>query len=319
MTAPTTATARRPLGRTGLSVTPICVGGAPLGSMPENFGYEVPAERAIRLVRRVLAGPFNFLDTAAGYSGGESERRIGAALAAAGGVPDGFVLATKVDPDPTTGDYSGEQARRSVAGSLQRLGLDRLQLVYLHDPEEIGFEESMAAGGPVETLLQLRQEGVVEHVGVAGGPVELMARFLRTGAFEVLITHNRWTLVDRSADALLREAVSLGVGVVNGAPFGGGILAKGAGATSSYCYSPADGEVLRRIGKMEAACARHGVPLAAAALQFSTRDPRITSTIVGISRPERVDETIRLVSSEIPEPLWDELEPLAAPRELWQW
>jgi D-threo-aldose 1-dehydrogenase len=318
MTA-TTALSPRPLGRTGLQVTPVCVGGGTLGSMPETFGYEVPADRGIQTVRRALAGPFNFLDTAAGYSDGESERRIGAALAEAGGLPAGFVLATKVDPDATTGDFSGAQVRRSVDGSLRRLGVDRLQLVYLHDPEVISFEEGMAPAGPVETLIRLQQEGLIEHLGVAGGPVDLMARYLRTGAFEVLITHNRWTLVDRSADGLLDEAGSLGIGAVNGAPFGGGILAKGPAADPNYCYSPAADEVLRRARDMEVACARHGVPLAAAALQFSTRDPRIASTIVGISRPERVDETVRLASWEIPRQLWDVLEPLAAPKALWQW
>jgi D-threo-aldose 1-dehydrogenase len=315
----TTALSPRPLGTTGLQVTPVCVGGGPLGSMPETFGYEVPADRGIQTVRRALAGPFNFLDTAAGYSDGESERRIGAALAQAGGLPAGFVLATKVDPDGRTGDFSGAQVRRSVDGSLRRLGVDRLQLVYLHDPEVISFEAGMGPGGPVETLIRLQQEGLIEHLGVAGGPVELMARYLRTGAFEVLITHNRWTLVDRSADGLLDEAVSLGIGVVNGAPFGGGILAKGTATDRDYCYSPADAEVLRRVREMEVACAQHGVPLAAAALQFSTRDPRIASTIVGISRPERVDETVRLASWQIPQQLWDVLEPLAAPKALWQW
>lgn len=318
MTA-TTALSPRPLGRSGLQVTPVCVGGGTLGSMPETFGYEVPADRGIQTVRRALAGPFNFLDTAAGYSNGESERRIGAALAEAGGLPAGFVLATKVDPDARTGDFSGAQVRRSVDGSLRRLGVDRLQLVYLHDPEVISFEEGMAPAGPVETLIRLQQEGLIEHLGVAGGPVELMARYLRTGAFEVLITHNRWTLVDRSADGLLDEAVSLGIGAVNGAPFGGGILAKGPAADRNYCYSSAADEVLRRVRDMEVACAQHGVPLAAAALQFSTRDPRIASTIVGISRPERVDETVRLASWEIPQQLWDVLEPLAAPKALWQW
>ena len=113
------------------------------------------------------------------------------------------MLATKVDPDSTTGDFSGAQVRRSAEGSLRRLGVDRLQLVYLHDPEVISFEEGMAPGGPVEALIRLQQQGLIEHLGVAGGPVELMARYLRTGAFEVLITHNRWTLVDRSADGLL--------------------------------------------------------------------------------------------------------------------
>ncbi|HEY3001288.1 MAG TPA: aldo/keto reductase [Kribbellaceae bacterium] len=319
MSRSTAALTKRPLGSTGLQVTPVCIGGAPLGSMPENFGYEVSAEQGIRTARRVLDGPFNFLDTAAGYTNGESERRIGAAIAEAGGLPEGFVLATKVDPDPETGDFSGAQVRRSAEGSLERLGLERLQLLYLHDPEVIRFAAGMAPGGPVEALVQLKREGVVEHLGVAGGPVELMARYLRTGVFEVLITHNRWTLVDRSAGDLLDEAGALGVGVVNGAPFGGGILAKGSGTCHTYAYEPADGEMLRRIRAMEAVCAAHGVPIAAAALQFSMRDPRITSTIVGISRPERVDETVRLANLRLPQQLWEALEPLAAPKESWQW
>jgi D-threo-aldose 1-dehydrogenase len=309
----------RPLGSTGLRVTPICVGGGPLGSMPENFGYDVSTQLAVETVRRVLAGPINFLDTAAGYSGGESERRIGAALADAGGLPAGFVLATKVDRDDRTGDFSGDQVRRSVEGSLERLGLDHLQLLHLHDPEHVMFEAGMAAGGPVEALLRLQEEGVTANIGVAGGPVELMSRYIRTGAFQVLLTHNRWTLVDRCADRLLDEAGELGVAVVNGAPFGGGILAKGTAAGGTYAYRPADELILRRIRAMELACAAHDVPLAAAALQFSIRDPRITSTIAGISRPERVDETVRLASWDIPDELWQVLERLAAPAHLWQW
>jgi D-threo-aldose 1-dehydrogenase len=310
---------RRPLGRTGLYVTPLCVGGGVLGSMPENFGYDVPADRGVATVRRAFAGPINFLDTSNGYSGGESERRIGAALAEAGGLPDGFVLATKVDRDGATGDFSGDQVRRSARESLERLGLDRIQLLYLHDPEHITYEEAMAPGGPVEALVRLRDEGVAQHIGLAGGPVGLMARFLATGEFEVLITHNRWTLVDRSADALIDDAVGRGIGVVNGAAFGGGMLAKGTAVSTDYAYRPAPEVVVERVRAMEKACAQHGVPLAAAALQFSLRDPRITSTIVGISRPERVDETLRLAEWDIPDALWAELDPLAAPADLWQW
>jgi D-threo-aldose 1-dehydrogenase len=310
---------RRPLGRTGLYVTPLCVGGGVLGSMPENFGYDVPADRGVATVRRAFAGPINFLDTSNGYSGGESERRIGAALAEAGGLPDGFVLATKVDRDGATGDFSGDQVRRSARESLERLGLDRIQLLYLHDPEHITYEEAMAPGGPVEALVRLRDEGVAQHIGLAGGPVGLMARFLATGEFEVLITHNRWTLVDRSADALIDDAVGRGIGVVNGAAFGGGMLAKGTAVSTDYAYRPAPEVVVERVRAMEKACAQHGVPLAAAALQFSLRDPRITSTIVGLSRPERVDETLRLAEWDIPDALWAELDPLAAPADLWQW
>jgi D-threo-aldose 1-dehydrogenase len=311
--------ALRPLGTTGLRVTPLCIGGGTLGSMPENFGYAVSADQGIATVRRVLDGPINFLDTSNGYSNGESERRIGAAIAEAGGLPDGFVLATKVDPDPGTGDYSGARVRRSVEESLERLGLDRIQLLYLHDPEQISFAEGIAPGGPVEALLRLRAEGVADHLGVAGGPVELMAQYLRTGAFEALITHNRWTLVDRSAGDLIDEAVQRGIAVVNAAPFGGGILSKGTTRTSAYAYREAPPPIVDRVREMERACEEYGVPLAAAALQFSTRDARITSTIAGISRPERVDETLRLAAWDIPAELWTRLEPLGAPPEYWQW
>lgn len=304
----------RSLGRTGLTVSAVCAGGGPLGSMPGNFGYDVPVERAIATVRRVLDGPITFLDTSNGYSGGESERRIGAALAQAGGVPDGFVLATKVDPD-ASGDYSGARVRRSIEESLERLGLSRVPLLYLHDPEQISFDAGMAPDGPVAELLRIRDEGLAGHLGVAGGPVDLMERYVRTGAFEVLITHNRFTLVDRSADALLDAAAVAGVAVVNAAAHGGGILAKGSAATTRYAYREAHPEVLAAVRAMEAACARHGVPLAAAALQFSLRDERISSTIVGFSRPERVEECVAQAALEIPEALWPELDALVPSRE----
>jgi D-threo-aldose 1-dehydrogenase len=308
---------QRTLGRTGLSVTPVCIGGGPLGGMPHLFGYETPEERGVQTALQAFAGPFNFLDTSAEYSDGESERRIGAAIARKGGLPDGFVLATKVDRDTRTGEFTGAQVRRSIEGSLERLGLDRVPLLHLHDPEHISFEEGVAPGGPLEELVKIRDEGLAGHLGVAGGPVELMSRYLRTGEFEALITHNRWTLVDRSAGALLDEAVALGVGVINGAPFGGGILARGATGRLDYAYQPAHPEALARIRRMEELCAAAEVPLAAAALQFSLRDPRVTSTIVGVSRPERIEETARLATLPVPEELWPELEGLAAPSETW--
>jgi len=301
---------RRPLGRTGLLVTPVCVGASPLASVPEIFGYEVPVQQAVDTVRRVLRGPVNFLDTSAIYGFGESERRIGLALAAEGGAPEGFVLATKADRDPDTGDFSAGQARRSVERSLELLGVQRLPLLYLHDPEHLTFAQGMAADGPVGELIRMRDEGLVDHLGVAGGPIGLMGQYVRTDVFDVLLTHSRWTLVDRSADGLISEASERGLGVVNAAVFGGGILAAGPGRTTSYAYAPASTDLLHAIGQMEQACARYGVPLAAAALQVSLRDQRIASTVVGISRPERVDELLVLARTRIPPELSDELEAL---------
>jgi D-threo-aldose 1-dehydrogenase len=306
----------RPLGQTRLTVSAVCAGGGPLGSMPQNFGYDVPAQRGIDTVTRVLHSPIRFLDTSNGYSHGESERRIGAAMAAAGGLPEDFVLATKVDRDHN-GDFSGARVRHSIEESLTRLGMDQVPLLYLHDPEHISFEAGMAPGGPVEELQRIRDEGLARHLGVAGAPVGLMRSYVDTGIFDALLTHNRYTLVDRSAEPLIEAASAAGVAVINAAIYGGGILATGVAGSDRYAYSPAPQVVLRAVAEIEKACVASGVPLPAAALRFSMRDPRITSTIIGISRPERVDECLSHVTWDIPDELWAEIDRHLPAPEYW--
>ncbi len=298
----------RPLGSTGLQVTPICIGAAPLGSMPETFAYDVPEERALETIRAFFAGPFNFLDTAASYGDGESERRIGIILREMGGLPSGFVLATKADRDLQTGIFTGAQMRRSVERSLRLLGREQLQLVYLHDPEHISFEEAMQPGGTVEVLQQCKEEGLIAHLGVAGGPIDLMIRFVETGLFEAAISHNRFTLLNREAEPLWKLCTRRGVAALNAAPYGSGLLAKGPRAYPRYMYDQAPPDLLRRAGQMEEVCEGYGLPLAAAALQFSLRDKRIVSTIVGMTRPERLEETLKLARQSIPDELWAELD-----------
>lgn len=305
---------RRELGATGLEVTPLCVGCAALGNMPETFTYGVPEAQALDTLRRVFASPINFVDTAASYGDGESERRIGLVLRELGGVPPGYVLSTKADRDPHTGDFSGEQMKRSVERSLRLLGLETIQLLFLHDPEHTTFAEAMGKGGPVEALLELKDQGVIQHVGVAGGPIDLMIRYVETGLFEAVITHNRYTLLNRTAEPLLEVAAARGVAVINAAPYGGGILAKGPGAYARYAYQEAPAEIIARARQIEAICRRYSVPLAACALQFSLRDPRIASTIVGISRPARIEESLALAQHPIPDALWEEIAPLADDR-----
>jgi D-threo-aldose 1-dehydrogenase len=287
--------------------------------MPSTFEYSVSEQRAFDTLRAVFGSPLNFLDTAASYGDGESERRIGEALREIGGLPEGCVLATKADRDPKTGVFSGDQMLRSVERSLRLLGLDRLQLVHLHDPEYLDepgrepFEYMMAPGGPVETLANLKDEGVIEHLGIAGGPVDLLIQFVETGVFEAVVTHNRYTLVNRSAEPLLDVATQRDVAALNAAPYGSGILAKGPDAYARYEYREAPQEMVERVRKMESTCRGLGVPLAAAALQFSLRDPRVVSTIVGISRPERVEQTIELSTHPVPDELWPRLDSLVPP------
>ena len=309
---------RRPLGRTGLQVSPVCIGTSPLASMPALYGYEVAEDRAEATILATLQSPFNFMDTSNNYGGGSAERRIGRALAAAGGLPPGFVLATKVDADPDTGDFSGERVKRSVQESLERLGLDHVPLMYLHDPEyHLTFAEAMARGGPVAALVALRDQGVLAHLGVAGGPVRLMREFVATGQFDAVLSHNRFTLVDRSAEPLMDDAERRGVAFVNGAPYGGGILAKGPDVQPKYAYRPAGQAVQGAVRAMQRACAAQGVSLAAAALQFSLRDPRVASTVVGVSEPSRIEEITALMSEQIPAALWAELDSLSVAPESW--
>ena len=300
----------RPLGNTSLLVSPLCFGCAPLGDMPETFGFSVAKERAHETLRAAFGSPVNFLDTAASYGDGEAEKRIGEVMRELGGVPSRYVIATKADRDLSTGDFSGEQMRRSVERSLRLLGMDKLPLVYLHDPEHASYEDIMAPGGAVEILVGLKEEGVIEHLGVAGGPVDLMIRYVETGTFEAVITHNRYTLINRTAEPLLERAVELSVPLLNAAPYGSGILAKGPDAYARYAYQDAPQELIETVRGMSEVCAEYDIPLAAAALQFSIKDPRVVSTIVGLSRPERVQQTIDLATHLVPDELWPRLEAL---------
>jgi D-threo-aldose 1-dehydrogenase len=299
------------LGKTGFEVSPICVGTSALGSFPAQYGYEVSEEKAVETILRVFEGPYNFIDTSNEYGGGASEKRIGRAIKEMGGLPSGVVVATKVDPLPGSRDFSGDRVLASVEESLVRLGLTSLQVVYLHDPEKISFEEGVSKGGPLEALLKLRDEGVIKAVGIAGGPIDLMLQYLETESFDAVISHNRFTLVEQTARPLLEDAAKRGIAFVNAAPYGGGMLVKGPDLHPNYCYSPASESTKDRVRKMEALLNSYQIPLAAAALQYSLREEGITSTIVGMSTPERVEETLKLSQIEIPEHVWDELNQLA--------
>ena len=309
---------RRRLGRTGLEVTPLCIGTSPLASMANLYGYGVDHERAVATISAAFRSPINFIDTSNGYGeDGTAERRIGDAIRRAGGLPADVVLATKVDPDPKTGVFSGDRVRASFEESMNRLGLDRVPLLHLHDPERMSLAEGLGPGGPVEALVDLRNRGLVDHLGVAGGPVDILAAYLDTGEFEVLLSHNRYTLLDRSAEALFESAMARGIAVLNAAPYGGGMLSKGPEVQQHYAYGTGDDTLRHAASAMEAVCRRYDVPLAAAALQFSVRSELITSTIVGVSAPERIEQTLRLVATPVPDDLWPDLERFVPAREHW--
>lgn len=299
---------RRQIGKTGLEVTEICFGTAPLGGMPDTYGYSVDEATAHATIHAIFEGPVNFLDTSRNYGFGRSEERIGAVIRQRGGLPDGFVLSTKLDRDMETGRFDAARARRSFEESLKALGLDRIQVLHLHDAEHVtDLEEITRPGGALDELFRIRDEGLATAVGLAMGRLDIMLPLVTDYPFDVILNHNRFTLLNRSATALYDYAVANDIAVLNAAPYAGGVLAKGSSRVSQITYQEIDERMLEPVRQIEAICTEHSLAPGASAIQFSLHDQRITSTVVGVSKPERIAQTLDWANAVIPERVWSDL------------
>jgi D-threo-aldose 1-dehydrogenase len=276
--------------------------------MPDTYGHDVTEETARATIRAIFDSPVNLMDTSRNYGFGRAEERIGAVIGERGGLPDGFVLSTKLDRDMETGRFDADRARRSADESRAALGIDRFQILHLHDPEHSrDLDEIRRPGGALDTLFRLKEEGVAQAVGLAMGRSDLLLDLLQDWPFDVVLTHNRFSLLNRSASAVLDTCAARGIAVLNAAPFAGGILAKGSEQVRRITYQEVDEAALRPVREIEDICSRHGVAPGAAALQFSLRNARIASTVVGVSKPERVSQTIEWATAKVPEQLFEEL------------
>lgn len=303
---------KKKLGRTNLQITPIGFGTSGLGNMPDTYGYAVEEERARATVRAIFDGPINWLDTSRNYGFGRSEQRVGEVIRERGGLPPGFIISTKLDREADTNRFDGAQARRSIEQSLEALGLDRVHILHLHDPEHTGnVPEVVGRDGAVPELMRMKEEGLCDAVGLAAGVVDVMMPILRDFEFDAIITHNRFTLANRNAETMMDFCVARGIAVLNAAPYASGVLAKGVADYPRYVYQEANDAALDPIRRIEEVCARHGVPTGVAALQFSIRDPRVAGTIVGVTKPERVQQTIEWAGRAVPDALWADLAELS--------
>ncbi len=299
---------KTPLRDSGVEITELAFGATGLGDMPDTYGYSVGESCALATIRAVFEGPANVIDTSRNYGFGRSEERIGKVIREMGGLPDGFVISTKLDRHMETLRFDADRARRSLEESLVALSVDSVQLLHLHDPEHArNLGEITGPGGAISELFRMKEEGLTQAVGLAMGRVDMMLPILKDWPFDALISHNRYTLLNRNADALFDYARSNGIAVINAAPFASGVLAKGTAGSRLIAYQQASDEQLEAVRLVEAICAEHGVPLAAAALQFSMRDPRIASTLLGVTRPERICEAIRLAETPVPDSAWKAL------------
>ena len=310
------ATDTAQIGSTGLRVTRLGLGGVALsGAPPATDPQRLSAEdEAVSLIRRSLALGLNYLDTAPMYGVGESERRYGRSLQ---GVPrDQYVLSTKVgrvlrpdpaDPGKTTWafDFSREGARASFASSLERLGLDRVDIVFVHDPDD-HYQAALAGAYPV--LMELRAEGRIRAIGAGMNQWQMELAFAREGASDCFLLAGRYTLLDQSAlPEFLPYCVERGISVIAGGPYNSGILAVGPREGATFNYRAASSEMMDKAARIAAVCERHQVPLRAAALQFILAHPAIASVIPGARSVAEVEENVRLVETPIPGPFWAEL------------
>jgi D-threo-aldose 1-dehydrogenase len=275
-----------------------------LGCAPLAGLYSAVSEEDARAtVDRAWELGVRAFDTAPKYGFGLSERRVGAALRER--PRDAFTLSTKVGRLLREGeavfDFSYDGALRSLDESLERLGLDRVDVVLVHDPDD-HYDEAVA--GAYRALERLRDEGVVAAIGVGMNQWEIPARFVRETDIDCVLLAGRYTLLDRRGEhELLPLCAERNVDVIAAGVFNGGILAGG----TYYDYAPAPPELLERTRRLAATCARHGVPLEAAAVQFPRRHPAVTTVLIGCRSPAEVEEDVRLAGLELPPELWAEL------------
>ncbi len=311
--------AKAEIGKTGLQVTRLGLGTAPLGGLFED----VPEARALPIVKRALMLGINFLDTAPLYGHGKSETYLGKALAR---VPrSSYVLATKVGrllvpADPSqlekrefdhpfpfkpVFDFSYDAVMKSFEESLKRLNLDRIDLLHIHDPDS-HYEQAIKGAYPA--LARLRREGVIRAIGAGMNQAEMPARFAREGDFDCFLLAGRYTLIDHTGlKELLPLCVQKGISIIIGGPYNSGVLASGAKPGAKFDYVDAPQEVLQKVSKAAEVCARHGVAMKAAALQFPLAHPAVVSVIPGARSVEELEENFRLADQPIPKEFWADL------------
>ncbi|MEJ5867209.1 aldo/keto reductase [Pseudokineococcus sp. 5B2Z-1] len=322
---------RREVRGTGVSLTALGFGGSVIG----NLSRAVDDETARGAVEAAWAGGVRYFDTAPHYGLGLSERRLGRALRpliaqhlAAGGSRDDVVVSSKVgrllearvppadrddDGFDVPGDlrrrldYSRDGVLRSVEESLRRTGLDRLDVVLVHDPDDHWEQASREA---VPALVQLREEGVVGAVGAGMNQSAMLSRFLRETDVDVVMLAGRYTLLEQGAlDDVLPAALETGRSVIAVGAFNSGLLARSdVPDDATYDYAQAPPSVLERARLLARVCAEHGTSLPAAALAFPLRHPAVVDVALGMRSPEEVRRNLALLAEEVPVDLWADLE-----------
>ncbi len=319
--------AKRTLGSTDVEVTELGIGGAPLGAV----GDRITDDQAAAIVHAARAGGIRYFDTAPLYGHGLSEKRLGAVLRE---LPrDDFVLSTKVgrllvpipegerfagmrDAEPVAirYDYTFDAVRRSLESSLERLGLDRVDILLCHDIDvwthgdaQPGIFES-ARNGALPALGKLREQGVVRAIGLGVNEWQVCSRVLDEMDVDCFLLAGRFTLLEQEPlDRFLPQCMAHKVSVVIGGPYNSGILATDDRRRATYDYKPAPEHLWQKAQTIRRLCESHGVDPRAAALQYPLRHPAVAAVIPGVSAMQEVETNLALIAADIPDALWRDL------------
>lgn len=321
--------AKRRLGATTVELTVLGIGGASIGSLHGS----VAESDALAAIEAAYGAGARYFDTAPLYGSGLGEHRMGRILQRYR--RDSFVLSTKVGrvlkplppganerthlpdwlPFAQVYDYSFDGTLRAFDDSLQRLGLGQIDIALIHDIDPLNhglggyrrrYHEAMEGAYPA--LARLRSEGVVKAIGVGVNDWRVCQRCAKAADFDCFLLAGRYSLLEQEAlKSFLPLCERKGIAVIIGAPYNSGILARGAVRQTTHNYQAPSPQILRKVGHMEEICARHGVSLAAAALQFPLGHLAVVSVIPGVRSRSQVELNIRLMQEAIPEDFWHEL------------
>lgn len=307
------------LGRTDLQLPIVGIGTAFVGiptqnqTVSEYEGAPSPIDRELgveTLVAAIDAG-CRFFDTAVLYGRSYSEAMIGEALRQRPEAKGEITITTKAGRSHEGYDFSFDAIVRSVHGSLERLGLDRVDIVYIHDAMEQPMERVLADDGALGALRHLQGQGLFSHIGTASNDPATNLEYVKTGEFDAAVIADSWSLVNRIAEReIFAEAAKHDVGLVAATPLERGLLVTGPREDTKYLNRVFSQECLDQVSKIQALCADHDLPMLAVALQWSTRHPQVASTIPGARVPEEARSSMAAAQLDIPDAFWAELTPL---------
>jgi D-threo-aldose 1-dehydrogenase len=291
------------LGKTGIEVSPVGLGGAPLG---HSAFSPLTDEEVVNVVQASLHQGIRLFDTAPSYGNGESERRLGQALK---GIPrQNFILETKIglirEGRILRYNLPVGSVRQSMEESLKRLQLDYIDILLIHDPDRF-YQNAIEVVYP--ELWELRRQGIVRAIGVGMNQWEMLSQFKNDAIFDVFMLAHRYTLLEHSSLEFLDDCLHRGIAIHLAGVFNSGILATGAVEKASFFYADAPDDICDQVSKIQKICARYNIPISAVALQFAWAHPAVTSLVIGMSYPEEVFDNLGALSYPIPDELWQEL------------